>query len=103
MENVRIREAVELMYGPSLQQWAGTKDLDPTALFLGLSFGVLIVNHPQGAWSSFCRNTIGQQSSPALRPEGVSDDQAQPPDLDPDRYTTECPSRQTNYKLPQTL
>jgi hypothetical protein len=32
MENVRICEAVELMYGPSLQQWAGTKDLDPTAL-----------------------------------------------------------------------
>jgi hypothetical protein len=33
MENVRIREAVELMYGPPLQQWAGTKDSDPTALF----------------------------------------------------------------------
>jgi hypothetical protein len=33
MENVRICEAIELMYGPSLQQWAGTKDLDRTALF----------------------------------------------------------------------
>jgi hypothetical protein len=33
MENVRIHEAVELMYGPSLQQWASTKDLDPAALF----------------------------------------------------------------------
>jgi hypothetical protein len=33
MENARICEAVELMYGPSLQQWAGTKDSDPAALF----------------------------------------------------------------------
>jgi hypothetical protein len=33
MEIVRICEAVELMYGPLLQQWAGTKDLDLTALF----------------------------------------------------------------------
>ena len=32
MENERIREAVEMMYGPALQKWAGTKDLDPTAL-----------------------------------------------------------------------
>jgi hypothetical protein len=33
MVNVRILEVVELMYGPVLQQWAGTKDSDPTALF----------------------------------------------------------------------
>jgi hypothetical protein len=28
MENARICETVELMYGPSLQKWAGTKDSD---------------------------------------------------------------------------
>jgi hypothetical protein len=33
MENERIREAVDLMYGPSLRKWAGTDDSDPTALF----------------------------------------------------------------------
>ena len=33
MQNARIREAVELMYGPALQKWSGTKDSDPTALF----------------------------------------------------------------------
>jgi hypothetical protein len=55
------------------------------ASFVGLSFGVLTVNHLQGTWSSFCRNTVGQQSSPASRPGGVSDDQAQPPVLDEHR------------------
>jgi hypothetical protein len=74
------------------------------ASFVGLSFGrVLTVNHPQGAWSSFRRNTIGQRSSPASIPEGVSDDQAQPLDLDPARYTTACPSCETNCKVPYTL
>jgi hypothetical protein len=34
MENERIREAMELMYGPLLQKWAGTKDSDPTAVLL---------------------------------------------------------------------
>jgi hypothetical protein len=33
LTNIRICEAVELMYGPALQQWAGTKDSDRTALF----------------------------------------------------------------------
>jgi hypothetical protein len=33
MEYVRICEAVELIYSPSVQQWAGTKELDRPALF----------------------------------------------------------------------
>jgi hypothetical protein len=32
MENARICEAVELVYGPLLQKWDGTKDLDPIDL-----------------------------------------------------------------------
>jgi hypothetical protein len=36
METPRIREAMELMYGPALSKWAGTKDCDPTALLCKL-------------------------------------------------------------------
>jgi hypothetical protein len=51
MENVRICEAVELMYGPLLQQWAGTKDSDRTALFCKV--------HPSLVYhSEFLQSTI---------------------------------------------
>jgi hypothetical protein len=36
MEHPQIREAIELMYGPALSKWAGTKDSDPTVLLCKL-------------------------------------------------------------------
>jgi hypothetical protein len=36
MEHLQIWEEIELMYGPALSKWAGTKDSDPTALLCKL-------------------------------------------------------------------
>jgi hypothetical protein len=59
MENVGIREAVELMYGPSLQQWAGSEGSDPTALFCKVLPS--LVYH-----SEFLQSTIPRVHGPPL-------------------------------------
>jgi hypothetical protein len=36
MEHPRIREAIDLMYGPALSKWVDTRDSDPAAIFCKL-------------------------------------------------------------------
>jgi hypothetical protein len=105
MESVSIREAVEMMYGPSLLQWAGTKDLDLTALFCKvlplliyhLEFlqsiirrvpvhpfaGILLVNNPALLWD--LKELVTVKPSPhILTPTGI------PPRVHHAKLTTSC-------------